>query len=133
MSGFINITHADNYTFTTTSDDGSVLFIDGGDGITPNDDTPLVNNNLYQGMTLKSGSVSLSAGLHAISIGFYEGGGGLGLGVTYADQDGLGDTGGVMVAIPNSVLSFSSTLSTQSYTNSVAVTADSTINITGSG
>ena len=45
LSGFINITHADNYTFTTTSDDGSVLFIDGGDGITPNDDTPLVNNN----------------------------------------------------------------------------------------
>ena len=130
FSGFINITHADNYTFTTTSDDGSVLFIDGGDGITPNDDTPLVNNNNYQGMTLKSGSVALTAGLHAITVGYYEGGGGLGLGVTYADQDTLGDTGGVMVAIPNSVLSFSgATSSTQSYPNNVAVTADSTINI----
>ncbi len=54
MNGFINITKADTYTFTTTSDDGSVLFIDGGDGITPNDDIPLVSNNVYQGMTLKS-------------------------------------------------------------------------------
>ena len=80
-------------------------------------------------MTLKSGSVTLTAGLHAITVGYYEGGGGLGLGVTYADQDGLGDTGGVMVAIPNSVLSYSALSATQSYANSVVVTADSTINI----
>ncbi len=71
--------------------------------------------------------------MHAITVGYYEGGGGLGLGVTYADQDGLGDTGGVMVAIPNSVLSFNTAFNYQSYLNNVAVTANSTINITGAG
>jgi autotransporter-associated beta strand protein len=132
FSGFIHITKADTYNFTTTSDDGSVLFIDGGDGITPNDDNPLVNNNAYQGMTLKVGGVALSAGMHAITVGYYEGGGGLGLGVTYADIDGMGDTGGKMVAIPNSVLSYNTALSSQQYVNNVVVSADSTINVTGS-
>ena len=47
FTGYVNIAAAGSYTFSTTSDDGSVLFIDGGDGTGPNG-VPAVNNNLYQ-------------------------------------------------------------------------------------
>ncbi len=72
-SGTFNATTAGTYSFDTASDDGSMLFIDGN---------VVVNNNYYQGLTARSGSVALSEGLHSIVIAYYEGGGGFGL---YAD------------------------------------------------
>ena len=42
-------------------------------------------------------TVHLTAGLHPIAIGFYEGGGGLGLGATYSGPD----TGDVQIALTN--------------------------------
>ena len=68
------------YAFSTTSDDGSMLWID-------NSDAAVVNNNNYQGATKASGTISLTAGLHAITIGFYQGGGGQGLLVQYDGPD----------------------------------------------
>ena len=90
-TGQIEITTAGNYTFTTRSDDGSVLFINGQE---------VVDNNNFQGMTNRSGTVFLAAGMHDISIGFYEGGGGAGVQASYSGAD----TGNVRVIIPPTVL-----------------------------
>jgi len=68
FTGYVNISTTGSYTFSTTSDDGSVLFIDGGDGSGPNG-LPAVSNNMYQGATkVTSAPISLSAGRHAITI-----------------------------------------------------------------
>jgi hypothetical protein len=78
MQGFISISTAGSYTFSTGSDDGSVLYIDG---------SLVVNNNQFQGETFQSGVTSLSVGLHTIDIGYYQGGGGENLEVEYAGPD----------------------------------------------
>lgn len=80
-SGKISITTGGAYTFTTRSDDGSVLFIDG---------VEIANNNKFQGMTNRDGTVNLAAGEHDISIGFYEGGGGAGVQASYEGPDTTG-------------------------------------------
>ncbi len=91
MQGFITITDAGIYTFGTTSDDGSVLYIDG---------TLVVNNNQFQGATRATGTVSLTVGEHTIDIGYYDGGGGEGL---LVDWNGP-DTSSATDTLPNSVL-----------------------------
>ena len=64
------------YTFGLTSDDGSMIYIDG---------KTVVNNNNDQGengsttVPHQTGGVTLSAGVHQIAIGFYQGAGGYGL------------------------------------------------------
>ena len=68
--GEIDIPTAGTYTFYTASDDGSMLFIDG---------VTVVNNNYYQGVVERSGTVTLTAGTHAIAIAFFDGGGGWGM------------------------------------------------------
>ncbi len=70
LSGGIDIPISGTWNFQTTSDDGSMLWIDGQD---------VVNNNFYQGPTTRGGSIYLTAGLHAIDIGYFQGGGGEGL------------------------------------------------------
>ena len=90
FQGYINITTAGNYSFTTRSDDGSALIIDG---------TEVVNNNNFQGMNDVTGSVTLSSGMHSIIIGYFQGGGGLGMQASYAGPD----TNGSREIIPSSV------------------------------
>ena len=90
-SGKIQITTAGTYTFTTRSDDGSVLFING---------QRIVNNNNFQGMTNRNGSIFLDPGMHDISIGGYEGGGGAGFQASYSGPD----TGNTRIIIPPTVL-----------------------------
>ena len=69
--GTINITTSGTYTFGTTSDDGSMLFINvGGTWQT------VVNNNYSQGYTQRTGQIALTAGQYPIEIAYYEGGGG---------------------------------------------------------
>ncbi len=123
--GFIKINTEGDYTFSTTSDDGSVVFLDGVDA-------PVVNNNFYQGMTTRTGTVHLTAGLHEIDLGYYQGGGGLGWTTQYSGPD----TAGTLIAIPSAALVPDMnplTLSTvQAYTNGVTVTGNSTIDISGS-
>ncbi len=132
FNGLINIKVAGNYTFSTTSDDGSVVFIDGGNAPAPGD-TPQVDNNFYQGMTTRSSNpIFLTAGTHTIALGYYEGGGGLGWGTTYSGPD----TGGATIEIPNAVLTPDanplSLGSNQTYSNTLVVPATSTVNVTGS-
>ena len=68
-SGVVKVTTAGKHTFTTESDDGSRLFIDG---------KQVVDNGGPHAMEKKSGEVELTAGDHAIVIEYFQGGGGAG-------------------------------------------------------
>ncbi|MEC3964407.1 PA14 domain-containing protein [Flagellimonas halotolerans] len=73
-SGYIQIDTEGSYTFFTSSDDGSKLFIDG---------TEVVDNDGNHGTQERSGNISLTTGLHDITILFFENGGGETLNVQY--------------------------------------------------
>ena len=74
--------------FATTSDDGSMLYIDGN---------AVVNNNNFQAATQATGLVDLTPGLHTIDVEYYQGGGGAIMDVQW---DPTGGTN--FVDIPNS-------------------------------
>ncbi len=63
FSGSIQINTGGTYTFYTTSDDGSKLYIDG---------KQVVDNDGAHGPRERSGSVTLSEGRHAIAVQFAE-------------------------------------------------------------
>jgi allophanate hydrolase subunit 2 len=84
ITASINVAAAGTYAFPLTSDDGSLLFIDG---------TQVVNNGGDHGANTVTGSVALSAGTHTLEVQFEENGSGgsgvdLGLpaGVVYVGQ-----------------------------------------------
>jgi fibronectin-binding autotransporter adhesin len=93
FTGTINITTGGTYTFNTTSDDGSVFFLDG---------TRIVNNNQNQGMTLRNGTIDLDPGSYNYTIGYFEGAGGAGLIASYSGPD----TGGATTILTNANGSF---------------------------
>ncbi|MHC4751678.1 MAG: PA14 domain-containing protein, partial [Planctomycetota bacterium] len=74
FSGQISITTAGDYTFYTTSDDGSKLYING---------TMVVDNDSTHGMEEQQGTIPLTAGMHTIEVTMFEAGGGQGLEVEY--------------------------------------------------
>jgi autotransporter-associated beta strand protein len=74
--------------FATTSDDGSMLYIDGN---------AVVSNNNFQAPTQATGLADLTPGLHTIDVEYYQGGGGATLDVEW---DTTGGTS--FVDIPNS-------------------------------
>ena len=80
------------YTFTTNSDDGTMLWID---------NTLVVSNNGTHGMTLVSGAISLSAGVHTLMMGYFDGNGGYGL---VAQISGPGNTTMVDISTANVAL-----------------------------
>ena len=88
-SGTINIATAGTYTFFTTSDDGSKLYID---------NNLVVNNDGDHSSKEEDGNITLTAGNHTITILFFENGGTSNLSVAYR----LGTT------IPKQALPFSS-------------------------
>ncbi|KAJ9444721.1 putative heme-binding peroxidase [Diplonema papillatum] len=61
--GYIQIDVAGDYTFYTTSDDGSLLFIDG---------KKVVDNGGTHGTETKEGTLRLNPGLHTIDLHFFE-------------------------------------------------------------
>ena len=75
FTGYINVPSDGNYTFYTTSDDGSKLYID---------NILVANNDGLHGTTEKSGTIGLKAGKHAISVGYIQQGGGSLLTVNYS-------------------------------------------------
>jgi autotransporter-associated beta strand protein len=77
--------------FATTSDDGSMLYIDG---------IAVVSNNNFQPATQATGLAQLTPGLHTIDVEFYQGGGGASM---VAQWDPTGGTN--FVDIPNSAFS----------------------------
>jgi len=89
ITATIQVAAAGSYTFNTSSDDGSLLFVDG---------QLVVNNNYYQGLTERQGSINLSAGTHTMEVQYFQGGGGNAListlpaGVSYLPDAPLVDT-----------------------------------------
>jgi predicted esterase len=67
FEGFIFIPEAGTYTFYTSSDDGSRLFINGNS---------VVNNDGPHGCNERNGQVTLAAGFAQIRVPFFENGGG---------------------------------------------------------
>jgi len=75
FSGYVNVPSDGTYTFYTNSDDGSYLAIDG---------VVVVNNDGLHAALEKSGTIGLKAGKHAISVGYFQQGGGSVLSVSYS-------------------------------------------------
>lgn len=73
--GYIYITTAGTYTFSTISDDGSQLWIGG---------TKVVDNDGLHGNVKKSGNIYLEVGAHPITVKYFERSGGNNLQVYYA-------------------------------------------------
>ncbi|WP_171017244.1 PA14 domain-containing protein [Maribacter sp. ACAM166] len=73
-SGSINISNSGSYTFYTSSDDGSKLYIDGAQ---------IVDNDGNHGNRERSGTVTLTSGIHSIQVLFFENAGGQSLQVQY--------------------------------------------------
>ncbi len=70
FSGWLEVPTSGFWTLSTTSDDGSRLFLNG---------VLAVDNDGVHGMTTRSATLPLAAGKHAIRIEFFENGGGAGL------------------------------------------------------
>lgn len=79
FSGFIRITTPGTYTFFTSSDDGSKLYIGGF-----TEGNLVVNNDGLHGTQERSGTRTLTAGLHPIFVTFFERDGGETLEVRYS-------------------------------------------------
>jgi alpha-L-fucosidase len=73
-SGFLRVPETGVYTFFTSSDDGSRLYI--GDSL-------VVDNDGLQGIQEKRGVIALAAGLHPVRVIFFEKTGGEDLMVSY--------------------------------------------------
>ncbi len=93
LKGFVKISTPGSYTFFTATDDGSMLAIDS---------TKVVDNDGAHGTTEKSGIITLTAGLHAIEVLYFQGGGGLAFSVAW---QGPGIT---KQAIPDSLIFYES-------------------------
>lgn len=67
--GFIRIDVGGTYTFRTTSDDGSRLYVNAPYGYLS---TPLVDNDNTHGAVSKDGTITLSAGVYPIVITYFQ-------------------------------------------------------------
>lgn len=76
-TGYIYVPYNTQYTFYLTSDDGSNLYID---------NVLVVNNDGLHGAIEQSGTIGLQQGLHAISIGYFQQGGGSTLIASYSSS-----------------------------------------------
>lgn len=85
----LTIDTAGDYTFYTTSDDGSRLLVDG---------VEVVDNDGLHGSVTESGTVNLAAGEHTVVVEFFEAGGGENLSVEWESatlvRQPLGGAGG---------------------------------------
>ncbi len=77
--GWLSIPTSGNWTLFTNSDEGSRLSIG---------DTVVVSNDGVHGMQERSGTIALAAGLHAITIDYFERTGAAGLVVSWQGSDG---------------------------------------------
>jgi hypothetical protein len=74
FQGYVKIPADGIYTFYSSSDDGTKLYIY---------DKLAVDNDYTHGMTEKLGDIALKKGLHPIKVQFFQGYGGKGLRVSY--------------------------------------------------
>lgn len=79
FSGFLRVPADGMYVFALESDDGSTLTI--GDRL-------VVNNDGFHGPQEKTGMIALRAGLHPVTLRFFQGGGGAALALRVRVSDG---------------------------------------------
>lgn len=79
MRGFLEIERSGRYEFTTRSDDGSMLYIDG---------QLVVDNGGVHAPAEKSGALTLERGLHGVLLTFFDEEGGEELSLTWRPPDG---------------------------------------------
>jgi hypothetical protein len=77
-SGFVSIPSDGVYTFSTSSDDGSRLYIGG---------LLVVDNDRLHGMTERQGVVALAGGMHPVRLLFFQKTGDIGLTVSYRSRN----------------------------------------------
>lgn len=75
FTGYLKVPEEGTYTFTTASDDGSELYVDG---------SRVVDNGGLHGTRSRSGTVTLDAGYHRITVTHFEHTGGESLSVSWA-------------------------------------------------
>ena len=75
FTGYISVPTDGVYTFYTSSDDGSKLLIGS---------TEIVNNDGNHAEQERSGTIGLKAGVHALTVVYYQGRGGAALSVSYS-------------------------------------------------
>lgn len=97
FSGYLSIEIGGDYTFYTSSDDGSQLFIDG---------SLVVDNDGLHEVEERSGAISLSNGFHLIVITMFEADGGEILETSWAGPDTVGakiplGPGGLFLEMPS--------------------------------
>ena len=79
LTGYLSVPRDGIYTFTLGSDDGSTLAI--GDRV-------VVDHDGFHGDESRSGMVALRAGLHPVTVRYFQGGGGKALRLTYRLEGG---------------------------------------------
>jgi uncharacterized delta-60 repeat protein len=75
FTGYVLVPADGVYTFSALSDDGSSLALDG---------VPLIANDGHHPAVERSADIALPAGLHALAVDYFQGGGGSALVVSYA-------------------------------------------------
>jgi autotransporter-associated beta strand protein len=118
-TGLLNIASGGFYNFQTTSDDGSLVYVDG---------VQVVNDNGSHPMQTASGGLDLASGYHLVTVQYAQAGGGAGIIVQYSGAD----TEGAMIdlgSLPGTV----TVGGTVGLTNALSVTADSSIQLPDSG
>lgn len=116
--GYIRIPVSGSYTFRTTSDDGSKLYI----GTYTYGATALVNNDGLHGAQNVDGTISLNAGVYPIAISFFERTGDESMAMSWKTPS----TGGNFVRIPDSVLAEAPVVNGQSPAKPSNLTATAT-------
>ncbi len=85
-TGLLDVTAGGTYTFQTSSDDGSLLYVDG---------TQVVDDDGSHAMQTATGSVNLTPGEHVVTVEYVQAGGGAGVVAQYSGPD----TGGTLIDI----------------------------------
>jgi len=87
-TGSVHIEHDGRYTFSLTSDDGSMMMLDR---------KKFINNDGLHGMRKREGYIVLNNGPHALRIEMFERGGSAGMIFKYKGKD----TGNRMIVVPH--------------------------------
>ncbi len=120
-AGLLNIATGGFYNFQTTSDDGSLLYVDG---------TQVVNDDGPHAMQSAIGSIELAPGRHLVTIEYAQAGGGAGIIAQYSGADtgnAMIDLGGLAGTVSNP--GGNPAAATMSLANDLSISGSSSIDL----
>lgn len=115
----LTVTTAGTYDFSTSSDDGSKLFVDG---------VEIVDNDGLHGLVTANGSTTLTPGEHLVEIIYFESGGGDSMSATISGPD----TGGTPISFETAAIAAASS-ATGSGNDTIDLGAGDDLALGGSG